>query len=89
MTTKEARLDFRLDADTKDRIEQAAKLTRESTSTFVVHAAAARADQVLARADVTMMPSEQFDELLASLDVADEASPLARLGHSERRYVRK
>ena len=89
MTIKEARLDFRLDADTKDRIEQAAKLTHESTSTFVVHAAAARADRILARADVTMMPAEQFDELLASLDVADEASTLARLGQSERRYIRK
>ena len=55
----------------------------------MVHAAVARADHVLARADVTMMPAEQFDELLASLDVADEASTLARLGQSERRYVRK
>jgi hypothetical protein len=36
-----------------------------------------------------MMPAELFDELLASLDVADEASTLARLGQSERRYVRK
>jgi len=89
MTAKEARLDLRLEADTKDRIEQAAKLSSESTSTFVVHAAVARADHVLDRADVTMLSAEQFDELLASLDVADEASTLARLGQSERRYVRK
>lgn len=89
MSSKEARLDFRIDADTKDRIERAAKLTRESTSGFVIHAAADRADNLLARADVTIMPAGQFDEILASLDVADETSALARLGQSERRYVRK
>jgi len=88
-TMKEARLDLRLDAETKDRIEQAARLTRESTSAFVVHAAAERADLLLARADITVMPAEQFDELLASLDVADEAIALTRLGQTERRFVRK
>lgn len=89
MTTREARLDFRLDPETKARIERAAKLLRESVSAFVVHAAAAAADRVLARAEVTMMPAEQFDELLEALDVADQAPALARLGKTERRYVRK
>jgi uncharacterized protein (DUF1778 family) len=86
---KEARLDFRLDPEVKARIERAAKLAHESISSFVVRAAAAEADRVLARSDVTMMPTEQFDELLASLDIADEAPALARLGKTERRYLRK
>lgn len=89
MTTREARLDFRLDVADKHRIEQAARVTHESTSAFVVHAAIDRADQILARADVTIMPAEQFDELLAALDVADEAPVLTRLGQTERRYVQK
>jgi uncharacterized protein (DUF1778 family) len=89
MSGKEARLDFRLDSEVKDRIERAAKLAKESTSAFVVRAAAVAADQVLARADTTVMPAEQFDELLASLDVPEEAPALAQLGRNERRYMRK
>jgi uncharacterized protein (DUF1778 family) len=89
MTVKEARLDFRLDPEVKARIERAAKLAKESISTFVVRAAAAAADRLLARAEVTVMPAEQFDELLDSLDVADKAPALAQLGKSERRYQRK
>lgn len=89
MTIREARLDFRLDPESKARIERAASLNRESVSAFVVHAATAAADHVLAQAEVTMMPAEQFDELLEALDVADEAPALARLGNTERRYMRK
>lgn len=89
MTTKDARLDFRLDPETKARIERAAKLNNESISAFVVRAATTAADRVLARADVTMMPAEQFDELFAALDVADEAPALAQLGEREWRYLRK
>jgi uncharacterized protein (DUF1778 family) len=89
LTTREARLDFRLDPEVKAQIEQAAKLRHESVSAFVVHAAAAEADRTLARADITMMPAEQFDELFASLEIADEAPALARLGTTDRRYVRK
>lgn len=88
MTVKEARLDFRLDPEVKARIERAAKLAKESTSAFVVRAAAAAADIVLARDDMTVMPAEQFDELLASLDVADEAPALAQLARKERRFKR-
>ena len=87
--TKEARLDFRLDPEIKARIERAAKLMHESISSFVVHAAADEADRVLSRSDITMMPAEQFDELMASLDAADEAPELTRLGKTERRYTRK
>jgi uncharacterized protein (DUF1778 family) len=88
-TTREARLDFRLQPEDKDRIEQAAKVSNESISSFVVHAATAEADRVLARADITMMPAEEFDALLASLDVAEDVPALALLGKSERRFIRK
>lgn len=88
MIFKEARLDLRLDPENKARIERAARLSSESISAFVVHAATAAADRVLARAEVTVMPAEQFDRLLAALDVADEAPGLSRLGQGERRYTR-
>lgn len=89
MTIKEARLDFRLDPDAKARIERAASLSRESISAFVVHAATDAADRVLARADLTVMPADQFDALLAALDAADPAPALTSLGQRDRRYVRK
>jgi uncharacterized protein (DUF1778 family) len=89
MTIREARLDFRLDPESKARIERAAKLNHESVSSFVLHAATDAADRVLARAEITLMPADQFDELLAALDAADQAPALARLGKTERRYVRK
>ncbi|MFD5825167.1 DUF1778 domain-containing protein [Lentzea sp. NPDC060358] len=86
---KEARLEVRLDQKAKARVERAAELSKQSTSSFVVEAATEAADKVLARADVTIMPAEQFDELMAALDTADEAPNLAKLNSGYRGYVRK
>lgn len=36
--------------------------------------------------NITLMPAEQFDELIDSLDIADEVPTLAELGKRERRY---
>lgn len=89
MTTREARLDFRLDPDMKARIERAARISSTTVSGFVVQAAAAAADDVLARAEVTVMPAEQFDELFQSLDRAAEAPALEHLARREPRYLKK
>lgn len=89
MSIKEARLEVRLDQATKARVERAAELSKQSTSSFVVAAAADAADKVLARADVTIMPAEQFDDLLAALDTADEAPNLVKLNSGHRGYARK
>jgi uncharacterized protein (DUF1778 family) len=50
----------------------------ESVSGFVVRAARAEADRVLARTDVTVMPAEQFDAVVASLDSPDPAAKLVQ-----------
>jgi hypothetical protein len=42
----------------------------------------------LARADVTLMPAEMFDELMASLDEPDEAPNLAKIAARPRRFTR-
>ena len=55
---------------------------------FVIDAVTAEADRVLARAEATVMPAEQFDTLLAALDMPDEAAALARLALRDRRYRR-
>jgi uncharacterized protein (DUF1778 family) len=50
-----------------------------------VRSARAEADRVLARADVTVMPAEQFDAMVAALDDPREVPELVRLA---RRAVR-
>jgi uncharacterized protein (DUF1778 family) len=88
MATKTERIEMRTDPDTGARITQAAELTHTSVSAFVLDAAAAAADRVLARSDHTVMPADQFDSLMASLDVPDEAPNLARAAGRPRRFVR-
>jgi uncharacterized protein (DUF1778 family) len=89
MVSKDARLELRLDPAVKARLEQAAAMTRQSTSSFVAEASIAAADKVLGAADVTFMPAEQFDELMAALDVPDDAPELARLAARPSRVVRR
>lgn len=88
MSIKTERLEVRVDAATKAHIEDAAARLDQSASVFVIHAATAEADRVLARAEATLMPADQFDALLTALDIPDEAPALARLAQRDRRYRR-
>jgi uncharacterized protein (DUF1778 family) len=77
---KDTHLDLRLDEHEKQRITRAACLTGDTTSHFVLAAATAAANRVIAdNVARTLMPAEQFDELTASLEIPDEAPNLARL----------
>ncbi|MEU9836986.1 DUF1778 domain-containing protein [Streptosporangium sp. NPDC048047] len=80
------RIEMRADAATERLITRAARALGESVSSFVLRAARAEADKVLARPDVTLMPAEQFDELLASLDEPDDAPALRRAASRRPRY---
>lgn len=88
MSVKTERLEVRVDATTKAHIEDAAARLGQAASVFVLQAATAEADRVLARAEATMMPAVQFDSMLAALDIPDEAPVLAQLIQRERRYRR-
>jgi uncharacterized protein (DUF1778 family) len=88
MATRQARLELRLDERSKEHIVRAAELSNESVSSFVLLAAASAADKVLARAGHTVMPADQFDELLAALDLPDEAPVIARQSQRARKYRR-
>ena len=88
MPPKTHRLDARIDAETDERVAQAAALTHESVSGFVARAVRAEADRVLGRADVTMMSPEVFDALTASLETPDPAPGLAGLASQPRRSRR-
>lgn len=87
MAVKTRRLESRVDPETDELITRAAELMQESVSGFVVRAARAEADRVLARGDVTAMPAEQFDSLIGSLDQADHAPTLAKAAARPRRFL--
>jgi len=88
MTTKNERLEMRLSKADRDLIESAASIMKENISDFTRSAAVERAHQVLALAERTLMPAEQFDELLRSLDQADHAPALAEAFEQPRRFKR-
>jgi uncharacterized protein (DUF1778 family) len=89
MATKTQRIEMRTDPDSEARIAQAARLSNQTVSAFVLDAANAAADQVIARVHHVVVPNSQFDDLLSSLDRADEASALERAAKRKRRFTRR
>jgi len=77
-----------VDPEIRERITEAAAASHESVSGFVMLAARAEAERVLGRNDVTLMPAEQFDVMVASLDVGDQVPNLSRAAARERRFER-
>ncbi|GAA0357347.1 DUF1778 domain-containing protein [Actinoallomurus spadix] len=86
---KECHIELRTDATTQRLIARAAEALGESVSSFMLRAAKEEARRILASSDVTWMPADQFDELLATLDEPDEV-PLAfkRMAGRPRPYKR-
>ncbi|WP_372448414.1 type II toxin-antitoxin system TacA family antitoxin [Kibdelosporangium banguiense] len=79
---------MRVSRPDRQLIEDAAEHLNESVSDFTRNAALRRAEKVLARTKVTLMPAEQFDALLDSLDIADDAPALQRAFERPRRFER-
>lgn len=67
-STKSARLDLRAEPERAALIAEAAALTHQSVSAFVLDAAAARAREVVDRSAVTALDDERFDQMLEALD---------------------
>ncbi len=86
---KSERIELRVSAADKDVIAAAATMEHTTTTEFVRGAVLDRAQHVRARADRTLMPAEQFDELVAALDVPDETPNLAREFARGRRFVQR
>lgn len=90
MSANTERVEMRVPREFSEQVRKAAELVHEPTSAFMRTAVMVRAERVLARANVTLMPAEQFDELMASLDAPDEAPPaLAEAARQPRAYVHK
>lgn len=82
-----ARLEARIDADLDDLITQAAHKLGVSKTAFVSGAARDAALKVIARADVTLMAAEVFDEMMATIDLADHSPELKELADLPRRII--
>lgn len=87
--SKTERLELRVSADDKDVIAAAAAMERTTTTEFVRDAVLDRAEHVRARADRTLMPTGQFDALVAALDVPDDTPNLARAFARTRRFIQR
>jgi uncharacterized protein (DUF1778 family) len=85
MALKTRRLEARVDEATSHDITRAAQLSHQSVSGFVVGAAVEKANQILARADRTLMPAEQFDALMDSLNRT--AHPIPALLRHQREWA--
>lgn len=88
MAAKTKHIRIRIDPEPLALIMRAARLAQMSVPAFVLDAAATAAERVLARNDKTIMPVDQYDALIASLDTPDEAPKLARIAAGRRRFDR-
>lgn len=89
MSAKTKRIEIRAEEHTLERIQRAASVVHEPASEFVRKAALARAEEVLRQDLITTMPAEQFDALMASLDVADAAPRLATAARKPTVFTRR
>jgi uncharacterized protein (DUF1778 family) len=72
---KTERIEARVEPATAERIRFATSLRHTSVSRFMVEAAAEKAEQVIAEAGHTEVPSEYFDRLIDALDAPAEVIP--------------
>lgn len=89
MSAKTERFEIRLAEERRNQIKEAAAAIGETETEFVRNAAIERADRILALSSRTLMPAEQFDAMIRSLDIPDEATGLAEIVARPRRFIRK
>jgi len=85
MSTRTERIEARVEPDRAERIRFASSLSHTSVSGFMVDAASEKAEQVIAQASYTMVPSDYFDTLLAALD--EPVEPIEALQAAAARVV--
>ncbi len=87
---EEARLNFRLKPDIKERIEKAAAVTGKTLTEFAVTALADTAEEVLERYRVTRLSDRDRDIFLAILDRSSEPNQaLKRAAKTHKRLIIK
>jgi uncharacterized protein (DUF1778 family) len=86
---KTDRIELRVSADDKAAILAAADLEQTTATEFVRGAVLDRVRHLQARADRTLMPAEQYDALVAALEMPEDAPSLARAFARDRRFVQR
>lgn len=87
--TKSERIEARATADEAAVIARAAELMNSTVSSFVVDAAVAKAETVVARAEHTVMPAAQFDAMIAALDDDTAVPEIVELASRPRGVARR
>lgn len=82
-STRTTRIELRADPDRRATIQRAAAARGQTLSAFVLEAAGARADEVLAAERGTVVSAEYFDALWAALD--EPEAPNQRLREAAER----
>lgn len=88
-SAKSERIEARATVDEAAVIMRAAELTKSTVSSFVVGAAVAKAETVVARAEHTLMPAAQFDAMIAALDEDTPVPEVVELASRPRRIARR
>lgn len=84
----DARINFRLPADLKATVEEAAALAGQTISDFAITALTNSARQVIAEHDQTLLNNRQRDAFIALLDQKN-ARPNKALAAAARRYKKQ
>jgi len=71
---KTARIEVRTNPEREALLKEAASLTDQTLTRFILDAASRRAEEVIAQANTTVVPSAFFDTLLDALDKPPTAS---------------
>jgi uncharacterized protein (DUF1778 family) len=71
---KTARIEVRTDPEREALLKEAASLTDQTLTGFILDAASRRAEEVITQANTTVVPSAFFDTLLDALDKPPTAS---------------
>jgi uncharacterized protein (DUF1778 family) len=84
------RLELRIPTKHKELIEQAAKALDLTTSAFVLRTMSQVSEDILRREQVTVVPPDFYDAMIASLDSpAEPNSALADAARRSREIIRK
>ncbi|MCA9599842.1 MAG: DUF1778 domain-containing protein [Myxococcales bacterium] len=90
MAIRTERIELRAQPERARRIRYAAELRKQSVSTFMLDAASASAERVIAESAATVVPTEFFDKLWRALDAPPKPNrALVKLAASRRRVVQR
>lgn len=84
MSTATERIEVRLTPEDKDLLLEAARISHESTSKFVVRVAREAAEEVVEREQTTTVPAAFFDAMVESLE--EPAQPIEELASAVRKH---